>query len=158
MFVALPQKPAGVSLLWLPGTYDDVDLTLGAQFGPDTSSEASFALRFRCRKDDSGHHDGYAAKLYADGYTGIEWRDGRQHGGWLAKIRKATGTWDPERIHAFRVLAVGKRMRLYLDGALVGSFEDDRFSLGYTYLTLSASDKPITARIYHLDAREGAMP
>ena len=121
------------------------------------STEASFAFRFRARRESDGHHDGYAAKRYTDGYTGIEWRNGKSHGGWLAKIVKATGPWDPAAPHSFRVLAVGSKMRLYLDGALVGSFDDSRFGLGHIYTTLSGGPEPIEGRIFYLEAREGRL-
>lgn len=156
-YVALPAKPAGVSLMRIDGTFDDIDLTVGIQFGAGASTEASFAFRFRARRESDGHRDGYAAKLYVDGYTGIEWRNEKAHGGWLAKIAKTSGPWDPAAPHSFRVLAVGSRMRLYLDGALVGSFDDGRFGLGHVYATLSAGPQPIDARIFYLSAREGRL-
>jgi hypothetical protein len=148
--ITMAVRPTGTAVLWLGGSFDDLDMSATYRFAPSASADASLAFRFRF---DAKGEGGYSAVAWSDGAWGLNAREGA---GWsvISSGRATQGFRPPGEWNHLRVVAKGERLRVFLGGMLLASMSDGRFRQGRFSLRTQSGDRPLELWLASLEVRE----
>ena len=134
-----------------PAPFDDFDASVTIRFLRGEYDQVSAGLELR--SSDAGD---YVIRISAQGTFSIGWHKGTDWGDHLVKwttvpsLRKEWG--DPNRL---RVVMVGDRIRVYINGVLITSLRDDRYSSGLVRMVVSpGKNKTVEVAYSDLQLRE----
>lgn len=133
-----------------PAPFDDFDVSVTIRFLDGEYEQVSAG--FEVRSSDEGD---YVIRISSQGTFNIGWHQGTDWGGHLVKWTEIPGLrreWgDANRL---RVVAIGNRLRVYINGVLITSLRDDRFQSGLIRLVVSpGKDKPMQVSFSDLQLR-----
>ena len=134
--VSFPASKSIHPVVRTPAPFDDFDVSVSMCFieGPYDQMSAGLELR-SCDEGD------YVVRVSAQGTFNIGWHEKTEWGGHLVKwtrhpiLRTEMGDWN-----RLRVIMRGSQLRVYLNGTLVTSLHDTRYSSGLVKLVVSPGD------------------
>jgi hypothetical protein len=151
LMVRFPASKSIHPVVRTPAPFDDFDVSVSMCFleGPYDQISAGLELR-SCDQGD------YVVRVSAQGTFNVGWHVKTEWGGHLVKwtrhpiLRTEMGDWN-----RLRVIMRGSRIRIYLNGVLVTSLRDTRYTSGLVRLVVSpGNDAPLEMLFSDLQLRE----